>query len=89
MASGIIGTNSSITIILVHSDDLIITSNKMDTLDKTKKKQLLQTFDGVDQGDLTSFCGVEVDVQKDSISLSMGYYWDKLMQKFNIGPKDV
>jgi hypothetical protein len=83
-----VGSNSSITIILVHSDDLIITSNKLDTLNKTKK-QLLQAFDGVDQGDLTSFCGVEVDVQKDSISLSMGYYWDKLMQKFNIGPNDV
>jgi hypothetical protein len=83
-----IGPDSAITIILVHSDDLIITSNKLDTLDETKK-QLLQAFDGVDQGNLTSFCGVEVDVQETSISLSMGYYWNKLMQKFNIGPNDV
>ncbi len=54
----------------MHSDDLIIASNKLDTLDKTKK-QLLQAFDGVDQDYLTSFCGVEVDVQKGSISLSI------------------
>ncbi len=61
--------NSAITIILVHSDDLIITSNRLITLNETKK-QLLQAFefDGVDQGDLNSFCGVEIDIQQDSIS---------------------
>ena len=53
------------------------------------KTQLLQAFDGVDQGDLTSFCGVEIDIQKESISLSMDYYWKRLMRKFNVGPKDV
>jgi hypothetical protein len=83
-----IGPTSAITLILVHSDDLITTSNQIKTLESTKK-QLLQAFDGVDQGDLTSFCGVEIDIQKDSISLSMNYYWKKLMQKFGIGPTDV
>ena len=80
--------NSSIIIILVHSDDLIIASNLHQTMEATKT-QLLQAFDGVDQGDLTSFCGVEIDIQKESISLSMDYYWKRLMQKFNVGPKDV
>ncbi len=49
-----IGTTSAITPILVHSDDLIITSNQLKTLESTKK-QLLQAFEGVDQGDLRSF----------------------------------
>ncbi len=51
-----VNDKSTITIILVHSDDLIITSNQLSTLNETKK-QLLQAFDGVDQGDLTYFCG--------------------------------
>jgi hypothetical protein len=83
-----VNNKSTITIILVHSDDLIITSNQLSMLNETKK-QLLQAFDGVDQGDLTSFCGVEIDIKQDSISLSMNYYWKKLMQKFGISPTDT
>jgi hypothetical protein len=77
--------DSTITIILVHSDDLIIASNHQSAMESTKK-QLLEAFDGVDQGDLTSFCGVEIDRKEDSITLSMDYYWKKLLAKFNIGP---
>jgi hypothetical protein len=80
--------DSSITIILVHSDDLIIASNKPETVELVKK-QLLKAFDGVDQGDLTSFCGVEIDIKPESITLSMDYYWDKLMKKFNVGLNDL
>jgi hypothetical protein len=80
--------HSTITVILVHSDDLTIASNLQSTMESTNKT-LLEAFDGVDQGDLTSFCGVEIDRQSDSISLSMDYYWKKLMDKFNIGPKDT
>jgi hypothetical protein len=76
---------STITIILVHSDDLIIASNHQLAMEPTKK-QLLEAFDGVDQSDLTSFCGVEIDRKEDSITLSMDYYWKKLMAKFDIGP---
>ena len=79
---------STITIILVHSDDLIIASNHLSAMELTKK-QLLEAFDGVDQGDLTSFCGVEINRQADSITLSMDYYWKKLMTKFDIGPDDT
>jgi hypothetical protein len=50
---------STITIILVHSDDLIIATNNPSNLDHIKTI-LLSAFDGVDQGDLTSFCGVEI-----------------------------
>jgi hypothetical protein len=49
----------------------------------------LAAFEGVDQGDLTSFCGVDVSVTPDSISLSMGYYWDKLMAEFSVFDNDV
>jgi hypothetical protein len=81
-------SNSTITIILVHSDDLIIATNNQSNLDHIKTL-LLKAFDGVDQGDLTSFCGVEISASPQSISLSMNYYWDKLMKKFNVSDKDV
>ena len=83
-----LSSDSSVTIILVHSDDLIIASNKPETVEQVKK-QLLKAFDGIDQGDLTSFCGVEIDIKPESITLSMDYYWDKLMKKFNVGPNDL
>ncbi len=53
------------------------------------KKTLLHAFDGIDQGDLKSFCGVEIDIKPESISLSMDYYWNKLMKKFNISEKET
>jgi hypothetical protein len=62
-------------------------SNLQSAMECTKKT-LLKAFDGVDQGDLTSFCGVEIDQQPDSSTLSMDYYWKKLMAKFDIGPTD-
>jgi hypothetical protein len=67
-------SESTITVILVHSDDLIIASNTQDNL-KAIKAQLFQAFDGVDQGELTSFCGVEIKATPDSMELSMDYYW--------------
>jgi hypothetical protein len=80
--------SSTITVILVHSDDLIIASNNPDNL-KRIKTQLLRAFEGVDQGDLTSFCGVEINASPDSMELSMDYYWDKLLKKFNVGEHDT
>jgi hypothetical protein len=53
------------------------------------KSTLLNAFDGVDQGDLTSFCGVEIKTTPESVELSMDYYWDKLLQKFDICETDV
>ncbi len=50
-----------------------------------KEKQiLLTTFEGVDQGNLSSFCGVEVEMNEGSIVLSMAYYWKRIMKKFGI-----
>jgi transposase InsO family protein len=80
--------SSTITVILVHSDDLIIASNNPDNLQRIKT-QLLRAFEGVDQGDLTSFCGVEIKASPDSMELSMDYYWDKLLKKFNVGEHDL
>jgi hypothetical protein len=79
---------STITVILVHSDDLIIASNNPGNL-KRIKTQLLQAFDGVDQGDLTSFCGVKINATPDSMELSMDYYWNKLLKKFNVNENDT
>ena len=83
-----IGADSTITIILVHSDDLILASNNHDNLQNIKI-QLLQAFEGVDQGDLTSFCGVEINSTPTSLELSMDYYWDKLLTKFDISDSDL
>ena len=69
--------------VLIHSDDLIIISNKRKTMLK-EKDRLLKVFEGVDQGILKSFCGVEIDISDSKISLSMNYYWRKVMKKFGI-----
>ena len=49
-----------------------------------EKEQLLKAFEGVDQGDLKSFCGVEIDISDTQITLSMKYYWKKVMKRFGI-----
>jgi hypothetical protein len=72
---------------LVHSDDLILASNNSNNLNLIKST--LNAFDGVDQGDLTSFCGVEIKTTPESVELSIDYYWDKLLQKFDIGETDI
>jgi hypothetical protein len=62
--------------VLVHSDDVIIISNKKSKMIQ-EKERLLKAFEGVDQGDLKSFCGVEIDISDTQINLSMAYYWKK------------
>ncbi len=78
---------SSFVFLLIHSDIIIISHDKL--LMNTAKAELLRAFDGTDNGDLKSFCGVEVNVSEDRISLSMEYYWNKLMTKFNIKPDEI
>ena len=53
------------------------------------KTVLLQAFEGTDNGILTSFCGVEVISDEGKVSLSMEYYWDKLMRKFDVQPDEI
>jgi hypothetical protein len=53
------------------------------------KAELLQAFDGTDNGNLKSFCGVEIKMSEDKISLSMEYYWNKLMKKFAVNVSDI
>jgi hypothetical protein len=69
--------------VLVHSDDVIIISNKKNVMTK-EKERLLKAFEGVDQGDLKSFCGVEIEILDTQITLSMNYYWKKVMKRFGI-----
>ncbi len=69
--------NSHFVFILVHSDDLIIISN-LKMIMMREKEILPQAFEGVDQGNLSSFCGVEVDITDNGIKLSMEYYWDRI-----------
>ena len=75
--------DSHFVIILIHSDDLIIISNLKEVMLK-EKKSLLKAFEGVDQGNLSSFCGVEIEITEDKISLSINYYWKKIMKRFGI-----
>jgi hypothetical protein len=75
--------DSYFVFVLIHSDDLIVISNKKKIMLKEKDK-LLKAFEGVDQGILKSFCGVEIDISDSKISLSMNYYWRKVMKKFGI-----
>jgi hypothetical protein len=53
-----------------------------------EKEVLLKAFEGVDQGDLSSFCGVENAIDEKGIKLSMNYYWKKLMKRFCIADND-
>jgi hypothetical protein len=75
--------DSHFVFILVHSDDLIIISNLKEIMLK-EKEILLQAFEGVDQGDLSSFCGVEINIKENGISLTMQYYWNKVLKRFGI-----
>ena len=69
--------------LLIHADDVIILSNDR-SVGEAAKRELLLTFEGVNQGDLKSFCGVQVNIDSGGISLSMKYYWEKIMKKFVI-----
>jgi hypothetical protein len=53
------------------------------------KAELLDVFEGTDNGNLSSFCGVEVKQSENQISLCMEYYWKKLMKKFNVKPDEI
>ena len=84
----VIPQGSSFVFLLIHSDDIIIASHDLATMNSAKAV-LLQAFEGTDNGILTSFCGVEVRSDDGKVSLSMEYYWDKLMRKFNVGTDEV
>jgi hypothetical protein len=83
-----IPAKSSFIFLLIHSDDIIIASHDS-VLMNSAKAELLAAFEGTDNGNLTSFCGVEIKTSDDHISLSMEYYWDKLMQKFSVKSDEV
>jgi hypothetical protein len=53
------------------------------------KAELLQAFEGTDNGNLSSFCGVEVRTSDSQVSLSMEYYWNKLMKKFDVKNDEI
>jgi hypothetical protein len=80
--------NMSFTFLLIHSDDIIVISHT-DTIMNAAKAELLKAFDGTDNGNLASFCGVEIKATPTQISLSMEYYWKKLMDKFHVADDDI
>ena len=53
-------SDSHFVFLLIHSDDLIVIS-KLKSVMLKEKEILLTAFEGVDQGNLSSFCGVEID----------------------------
>jgi hypothetical protein len=65
--------NSSFIFLLIHSDDIIIVSHSERIMNDVKA-ELISAFQGTDNVNLTSFCGVEIKVDKDQTSLSMEYY---------------
>jgi hypothetical protein len=84
----VIPQHSSFVFLLIHSDDIIITSHNSEIMNSAKA-ELLQAFEGTDNGILTSFCGVEIQSNEEQVSLSMEYYWDKLMRKFKVQPDEI
>jgi hypothetical protein len=83
-----IPTQSSFTFLLIHSDDIIIVSHD-ESIMNAAKAELLAVFEGTDNGNLSSFCGVEVKQSEDQTSLCMAYYWKKLMKKFDVKPDEI
>jgi hypothetical protein len=79
---------SSFIFLLIHSDDIIIVSHNETTM-VDAKAELLQAFAGTDNGNLSSFCGVEIRTNERQVSLSMEYYWDKLMRKFHVQEDEI
>ncbi len=79
---------SSFIFLLIHSDDIIIVSHEEDVMN-TAKSELLAVFEGTDNGNLSSFCGVEVKQTEGHISLCMEYYWNKLMKKFEVKADEI
>ncbi len=53
------------------------------------KKELLEVSDVTDNGNLTSFCGVEIRISEGKLCLSMEYYWNKLMKKFKMNENET
>jgi hypothetical protein len=88
MKNNVIPEDSSFIFLLIHSDDIIIVSHS-GTIMNEAKSELLDAFQGTDNGNLTSFCGVEVRTNDEQTSLSMEYYWNKLMRKFNVKEDEV
>jgi hypothetical protein len=84
----VIPKTSSFIFLLIHSDDIIIVSHDEQIMNNAKA-ELLQAFDGTDNGSLKSFCGVEIKMSENRISPSMEYYWNKLMKKFAVKNEDV
>jgi len=86
--NNIIPKHSSFVFLLIHSDDIIVTSHDSGIMNAAKA-ELLKAFEGTDNGTLTSFCGVEIRSNEEQVSLSMEYYWDKLMRKFNVKSDEI
>jgi hypothetical protein len=84
----VIPQDSSFVFLLIHSDDIIVVSHNPESMNSAKAT-LLQAFEGTDNGILSSFCGVEIISEEGKVSLSMEYYWDKLMRKFYVQPDEV
>jgi hypothetical protein len=53
-----IPADSSFVFLLIHSDDIIVVSHDLATMNSAKAI-LLQAFEGTDNGILSSFCGVD------------------------------
>ena len=71
-------------IILLQTDDVLLTSNDNAFL-KQCKAELLALFDGRDLGDVTVFNGVSFRRRNDGLSLHLKNYWKRVIDFANIG----
>ncbi len=66
----IIPQYSSFVFLLIHSDEIVVVTHDSEKMNSAKS-ELLQAFEGTDNGILTSLCGVEVKSDEGKVSLSM------------------
>lgn len=75
--------NGTFTVILAYVDDIILTGNRMESIEKAKKF-LNSQFKMKDLGDLRYFLGIEVDRSDQGIFLSQKKYIIDFLKEYNL-----
>ena len=78
-------SGSKLIFLVLYVDDILLTSNDLDLLNKTKGL-LSKTFDMIDLGEASFVLGIEIhqDRSKNLLGLSRRAYVDRLLNRFNM-----
>ena len=76
-------TDTSVTILIIWVDDIIIASSSAECLAEVKQK-LSSRFKMKDLGVLSWFLGIEFTCEKNEIIMSQSKYIEKILAKFNM-----